>query len=708
MGASARRLCPISSPSPSFVTFGSSRKQCVCQQVARTIQFAPISLFPALSAQQAGRAHRRMSVPPCRDVLPLRNFSGSSGFSRTLKTSRWRSTCGWNAAHKDDQAATRSKSYMDLEMEIFQFMENSSSPDTFPSKDDLIQAGRSDLVNAIQLQGGWLAIGWDDAEDETLLTSSEFLATEFSSPGNTPALNSFVGGNSYNWPSKSPSVNSSSDANGLVLDDLTADESNSQDIGRTPTTTVESNGLEDEGFATARPLAGLKGVDFSRGRRGSDAVDSVRKTPAQTSSTVLSQLDEVINNLLKSLGLGSDARADSVHKSRTEALEREHVEKGPFDAWDDLGLGEGKQDSGLAGGKQESGSGEDKQENGLGEGRQDSGLAGGKQESGSDEDKQENIFGEGKQDWGLAGGIQESGSDEDKQENGFGEGKQDSGLAGGIQESGSDEDKQENGFGGGKLEQADGSHTDIPSLDEVPKADPLSSRKQDLGLADGKQESGSDEDKQENGFGRGKLETADGSHTDVPSPDEIPEADPLSSRSSLAEERDLHSSGESSSAPSTQLDVAAEELLGDITSGETVAPLLDDRTDEESDSPMEDPTQPGLETESLGSRRSSSGAEINAESSPEFNVGDERAGGGAEGGAEDEAEAAASPGDAVPPESEMGGSDGSPQAEAAASPGNRVPPESETGGSDASPQEHGPSRGSPEAGASGSMPSRKR
>lgn len=682
MGASARRLCPISSSSPAFVTFGSSRKQCVCQQVARRIQFAPISLFPALSAQQVGRAHRRMSVPPCRDVLPLRNVSSSSGFSRTLKSSRWRSTCGWNAAHKDDQTATGSKSYMDLEMEIFQFMENSSSPDTFPSKDDLIQAGRADLVNAIQLQGGWLAIGWDDAEDETLLTSSEFLATEFSSPGNTPALNSFVEGNSYNWPSKSPSVSPSSYANGLILDDLTADVSNSQDIGRTPTAGEESNSLEDEGFAAARPLAGLKGVDFSRGRRGSAAVDSIQKPPAQTNSTVLSQLDDVINNLLKSLGLGFDARADSVDKSRTEAHEREDVKKGPFDAWDDLGLGGSKQDLGLADGKQE---------------------------SGSDKDKQENGFGEGKLETADGSHTDIASPDETLKADPLSSRKQNLGLADGKQESGSDEDKQENGFGRGKLETADGSRTGIPSPDEISKADPLSRRKQDLVLADGNQEFGSDKDKRENGFGEGKLELADSSHTDIPSPDETPEADPLSSSSSLAEERDLHLSGEIPSAPSEHQDVAAEELSGDLTSGQTVAPLQDDRTDEESvsgeDSPMEDPTQPGLETDTL---RSSSGAEINAGSSPEFSAGDERAGEGAEGGAEDKAEAAASPGDGVPAESETGGSDSSPQAEAAASPGDGVPLESEPGGSDASPQEQGPSRGSPEAGGSGSMPPRKR
>ncbi|KAL4281488.1 hypothetical protein GQ457_03G007470 [Hibiscus cannabinus] len=48
-----------------------------------------------------------------------------------------------------------------LEAEILEFMKNSDKPEAFPSKEELIDAGRMDLVEGIKRQGGWLAMGWD-------------------------------------------------------------------------------------------------------------------------------------------------------------------------------------------------------------------------------------------------------------------------------------------------------------------------------------------------------------------------------------------------------------------------------------------------------------------------------------------------------------------------------------------------------------------
>jgi aryl carrier-like protein len=45
-------------------------------------------------------------------------------------------------------------------------MKSSEKPQAFPSKSDLVQAGRLDLVDAIVKQGGWLSLGWDLDEDE--------------------------------------------------------------------------------------------------------------------------------------------------------------------------------------------------------------------------------------------------------------------------------------------------------------------------------------------------------------------------------------------------------------------------------------------------------------------------------------------------------------------------------------------------------------
>ncbi|KAL2904414.1 Protein PTST-like protein 2 chloroplastic [Bienertia sinuspersici] len=52
-----------------------------------------------------------------------------------------------------------------LELEVLEFMKTSKKPKRFPSKKELIDAGKSDLVEAIMKRGGWMAVGWAD-EDE--------------------------------------------------------------------------------------------------------------------------------------------------------------------------------------------------------------------------------------------------------------------------------------------------------------------------------------------------------------------------------------------------------------------------------------------------------------------------------------------------------------------------------------------------------------
>ncbi|XP_022151089.1 uncharacterized protein LOC111019111 isoform X2 [Momordica charantia] len=55
-----------------------------------------------------------------------------------------------------------------LEAKILEFMKSSKNPEAFPSKKDLIEAGREDLVDAIAKKGGWLCLGWnlDEEVDE--------------------------------------------------------------------------------------------------------------------------------------------------------------------------------------------------------------------------------------------------------------------------------------------------------------------------------------------------------------------------------------------------------------------------------------------------------------------------------------------------------------------------------------------------------------
>lgn len=40
-------------------------------------------------------------------------------------------------------------------------MQNSKNPEAFPTKEELVAAGRVDLVEAIVKKGGWLTFGWD-------------------------------------------------------------------------------------------------------------------------------------------------------------------------------------------------------------------------------------------------------------------------------------------------------------------------------------------------------------------------------------------------------------------------------------------------------------------------------------------------------------------------------------------------------------------
>lgn len=55
---------------------------------------------------------------------------------------------------------------LELEAEILEFMNKSEKPNVFPTKKELIDAGRMDLVKAILSHGGWLSLGWDSDEEE--------------------------------------------------------------------------------------------------------------------------------------------------------------------------------------------------------------------------------------------------------------------------------------------------------------------------------------------------------------------------------------------------------------------------------------------------------------------------------------------------------------------------------------------------------------
>jgi hypothetical protein len=56
-----------------------------------------------------------------------------------------------------------------LEAEILEFMKDSKNPEAFPSKKELLEARRMDLVDVTTNRGGWLSLGWalsDEDEEE--------------------------------------------------------------------------------------------------------------------------------------------------------------------------------------------------------------------------------------------------------------------------------------------------------------------------------------------------------------------------------------------------------------------------------------------------------------------------------------------------------------------------------------------------------------
>ncbi|XP_062111720.1 protein PTST homolog 2, chloroplastic isoform X2 [Humulus lupulus] len=73
--------------------------------------------------------------------------------------------CGWSGFVRRC-GVWDSEGDFELEAEILEFMNNSNKPGAFPSKKELVDAGRNDLVKAIVKQGGWLSSGWDLDEEE--------------------------------------------------------------------------------------------------------------------------------------------------------------------------------------------------------------------------------------------------------------------------------------------------------------------------------------------------------------------------------------------------------------------------------------------------------------------------------------------------------------------------------------------------------------
>ncbi|KAJ0679672.1 putative [Hydroxymethylglutaryl-CoA reductase (NADPH)] kinase [Helianthus annuus] len=65
-------------------------------------------------------------------------------------------------------------SELGLEGEILEFMKSSRNPNDFPTEKELLDAGRSDLVDAIIKKGGWMSLGWNDSDDDIRDVNARF------------------------------------------------------------------------------------------------------------------------------------------------------------------------------------------------------------------------------------------------------------------------------------------------------------------------------------------------------------------------------------------------------------------------------------------------------------------------------------------------------------------------------------------------------
>lgn len=90
----------------------------------------------------------------------LRGNGGSLGFveGKGRKIESWWCLCKGGEGFDGE---------VGLEAEILKFMNDSNKPDKFPTKKELIDGGRIDLVEAIIKTGGWFSLGWETDDDES-------------------------------------------------------------------------------------------------------------------------------------------------------------------------------------------------------------------------------------------------------------------------------------------------------------------------------------------------------------------------------------------------------------------------------------------------------------------------------------------------------------------------------------------------------------
>ncbi|GAQ83436.1 putative 5-AMP-activated protein kinase [Klebsormidium nitens] len=237
-----------------------------------------------------------MLLSPPVSLLPGTSRVPSRKHFRSSR--RRRKWDGRISAQKNDDVASE---YLELEMEIFQFMETSGRPDVFPSKQDLIDAGRLDLADLVQKRGGWLAVGWEDENEGDFFDTSQYSdpwevgpsSDPFQSKG-TQFLDQFEGSGSSQVYASAPSIGARVGA--YVGRNLGSQEPEVRDL-----TGVQTSGLGNADSGIEASPDEVSSADFSGEAQGLPAVESSPKIPSER--FFIQQLDAIRDKLLASLGL---------------------------------------------------------------------------------------------------------------------------------------------------------------------------------------------------------------------------------------------------------------------------------------------------------------------------------------------------------------------------------------------------------------------
>ncbi|XP_021893627.1 uncharacterized protein LOC110811421 isoform X2 [Carica papaya] len=121
---------------------------------------------PSFFAINLRTRRNRREISVSSSLLAAKESGSLLGFLGAKRKDN-RGSCRWCGGFaRGCKRSWSSEGNIELEAGILEFMRNSAKPEVFPSKKELIDAGRMDLVEGIMRQRGWLALGWDSDNEE--------------------------------------------------------------------------------------------------------------------------------------------------------------------------------------------------------------------------------------------------------------------------------------------------------------------------------------------------------------------------------------------------------------------------------------------------------------------------------------------------------------------------------------------------------------